>query len=181
MKFLKWAGIIVVTLGIVLFAAIQWMTSNTKKNSPEETIVQTINDTDFEIFYCRPYKKGRDIFGNLVPYGEVWRTGANEATTFSVSKPVNFGGKQLPAGKYTLWTIPGQDSWKVILNSQMYGWGVSFDGVASREKGFDVLGVDVPVQQTSSVVEQFTIKLVESTPTKLSLSWDNVLVEVPII
>ena len=77
-------------------------------------------------------KKGREIFGGLVPYNEVWRTGANEATTLTVNKDIKFGDQRLPAGTYSLWTIPQQTQWTVILNSEIPGWGVSWGAKAAR-------------------------------------------------
>src|SRR6056297_2810384 len=88
--------------------------TNTKSYSPEDTVTYQKDDLTLEVFYNRPYKKDRQIFGGLVPYGEVWRTGANEATTFFTSKDILVDGSLLPAGEYTLWTIPMESSWKVI-------------------------------------------------------------------
>jgi hypothetical protein len=94
--------------------------------SPKQTITQTVGLTDITINYSRPGVKGRQIWGSLVPYGQVWRTGANEATTIQFSTDVTVGGKQLPAGTYSLHTIPGKDSWTIVLNSDANLWG-SFD------------------------------------------------------
>ncbi len=99
----------------------------TKAYSPEETVTYEENSLDLEVFYNRPYKKDRVIFGGLVPYGQVWRTGANEATTFSTNEDLLIDGSTLEAGKYTLWTIPMENSWKVIFNSKMYPWGINLD------------------------------------------------------
>lgn len=133
------------------------------------------------VFYNRPYKKDRVIFGELVPYGEVWRTGANEATTFTTTKDIQFGGQQLPAGSYTLWTIPGQEEWTVIINSKQYSWGVNFQAQASRDPEADVLQVKVPVQRTETPVEQFTIDFMEEAGnTALVLMWDDTKVSVPL-
>ena len=83
-----------------------------------------------------------------MPYGEVWRTGANEATTFETNQDLTVEGSKLEAGKYTLWTIPGETSWIIIFNENMYSWGVSFsDGKASRVEKFDALKVEVPFQK----------------------------------
>lgn len=105
--------------------------------SPNATVSQTIGTTIVEIGYSRPQVKGRTIYGDLVPYGEVWRTGANEATTFSVSSDVKVEGKSLPAGSYSLYTIPGQDSWTIIFNNVAEQWGTQYD--ASK----DALRVEV--------------------------------------
>ncbi|MEZ4900473.1 MAG: DUF2911 domain-containing protein [Spirosomataceae bacterium] len=177
-KFLKWAGIVIGTLAVVLFIAFKFLQSNTKKASPEATAEFEKGGKQVSIFYCRPSKKGREIFGGLVPYGQVWRTGANEATTFTTNKDLIIGGKPLPAGKYTLWTIPNKDTWTVIFNSEMYGWGVSFGGVASRDAAADVLQVDVPVELLTESQEQFSISFDETTPS-MSMAWDKTKIVVP--
>ncbi len=177
-KILKWVGIVVGVLAVVLFIAFKFLQANTKKASPEVTVEYKRNGTEISVFYCRPSKKGRTIFGDLVPYGEVWRTGANEATTFTTNKDLIISGKTLPAGKYTLWTIPQKDKWSVIFNSKMYDWGVSFGGVASREAAADVLQVEVPVEALGAVQEQFQISFDAATPAMV-LAWDKTKVTVP--
>lgn len=174
--------IFLIILGSVLilgFIGLQVMRKNTKRHSPQETVSLTTGGIGLEVTYCRPYKKGRRIFGGLVPYGEVWRTGANEATTFSCSDDIFFGGTRVKAGTYTLWTIPGPDEWEVVLNGKRYGWGVKWGGGASRDPGHDVANVTLPVQHPASPVEQFTIRFTEP-PLALVLEWDDVMVEVPL-
>jgi len=177
MKILKKVTIGLAVLAVVLFGAYRFMIYNTKKASPEQMVQQSVHGADLSVFYCRPSKRGRKIFGELVPYGKVWRTGANEATTFESSKDLVIDGKTLQAGKYTLWTIPGESSWQVIFNAKMYDWGVAFGGVAARESAFDVLTVSAPVKKLSPPVEMFTIALTDSST--LDLSWDQTLVSVP--
>ncbi len=179
-RFLKWFLIIVIGLGILLFVAFKIMESNTKKYSPEQEIEFSQNNLEIDIFYNRPYKKGRPIFGGLVPYNEVWRTGANEATTFTTNKDLMVKGQKLPAGEYTLWTIPNKHNWQVIFNSKNYSWGVSFGGVASREPEFDVCNVTVPVTENDEVVEQFTITVEDGSPIMMKLAWDKTIISVPI-
>ncbi|MCU0320681.1 MAG: DUF2911 domain-containing protein [Flavobacteriales bacterium] len=178
-KFLKWSLIGVVLLAVLAFVGFQFMKAQTKKASPEETVTFFLNDLTVEITYSRPYKKGRAIFGALVPYGKVWRTGANEATTFTINKDIVFGDRPVKAGTYTLWTIPGEREWSVILNSGMYGWGVNLDGEAQRNPLNDVATVKVPVLSADPGMEQFTIA-VEGEPAALTLTWDHVRVHVPI-
>lgn len=177
-KVLKWIGIVVGVLAVVLFIAFKFVQSNTKKASPEATVNYKKDGTEVSVFYCRPSKREREIFGELVPYGKVWRTGANEATTFTTNKDLTIGGKTLPAGKYTLWTIPQEDKWTVIFNNKMYDWGVSFGGEASREESADVLQVEVPVNISSIPVEKFEISFDENQPA-LVLEWDITKVVVP--
>lgn len=175
-RFLKWLIISLVALVLVLFASYKYMQSQTKKHSPEQTISQTIGSTEVDIFYNRPSKKDRVIFGELVPFGEVWRTGANEATTFTTSKDLTIEGATLPAGSYTLWTIPGETEWKIIWNSHMYPWGVSMQSKASRNPEYDVVEVTVPVNELESPIEQFTIRI--SSENELILEWDRTQIRV---
>jgi len=175
-------GLALITgLILVLFVAFKIMQSNTKKHSPEGKEYLKTEKMEVEVFYNRPFKKEREIFGGLVPYGEVWRTGANEATSFTANVDLDIMGETLPAGKYTLWTIPGGSEWQVFFNSKMYRWGVNLSAEASREADFDVLTLTVPVQKLPQVVEQFTIALNEQTPQKgeLTLAWDKTKVSVP--
>lgn len=110
--------------------------------SPNASVSQTVGTTDITINYCRPGVKGRVIWGQLVPYGEVWRTGANEATRFTVTDPVAINGQPLPAGTYQLATIPAKDEWTVIFNRAADEWGAY-----SYDQKLDVLRVQVkPVE-----------------------------------
>jgi hypothetical protein len=172
--------IILVSIVVVLVGLFKFMQYNTKKASPESTATYTGNGKNISVFYCRPSKKGREIFGTLVPYDKVWRTGANEATTFTTTTDLKIGEQTLPAGKYTLWTVPGKEEWNVIFNSKQYGWGVSFGGEASREPSSDVLQVNVPVEHPNEPVEQFTISFEGQDPVKMVLVWDQTRVAVPI-
>lgn len=177
-KTLKRILMIVGILVLVLFAAFKYMQYKTKQTSPEETV--NFKNDEISVKYSRPSKKGREIFGKLVPYGQVWRTGANEATTFDTKNNLTIGGKVLPAGHYTLWTIPGPETWTVIFNKKDYMWGVGGDG-ASREANADALQVMVPIQKTDSVVEQFSISFSESPMLSMILEWDNTKVVVPMM
>ena len=178
MKFLKWFLIIMGSLLILGFAGFKFMQYNTKKASPEETVVYSQGGLDMAVFYNRPGKKGREVFGGLVPYGKVWRTGANEATTFTTNKDLTVGGTKLPAGKYTLWTIPGAEQWTVIFNKKMYPWGVDWNTNASREAAEDAVRIEVPVERVGTVAELFTITF-QPEPLALNLNWDQVRVSVP--
>lgn len=177
-KPLKIVLITLVSLVVLGVVGMNFAKKQTKKHSPETIEQYNLNGTEIEIFYCAPSKKGRTIFGELVPYGEVWRTGANEASTFKCNESINFGGATVPAGLYTLWTIPGKDSWKVILNSKQYGWGVDFSQKATREEAFDVAVVSVPVENLSSPVERFSITMDDNM--NMVMQWDMVKISVPI-
>ncbi|HZI24343.1 MAG TPA: DUF2911 domain-containing protein, partial [Chryseolinea sp.] len=156
-KFLIVAGVAVALLIILGFVAKFFVNQHDKSFSPEEEVAFTSSDLNIRVFYNRPFKKGREIFGGLVPYDKVWRTGANEATTFETSKDLLIEGKTLKKGKYSLWTIPGEETWKVIFNSEFGQWGIGSDGEANRNPNNDVLTVDVRGVQQERVFEQFTI------------------------
>ena len=174
---LKVAGGLLVVILIFLF----FNRYSTKAHSPEDTVMYQEPGLELEVFYNRPYKKEREIFGGLVPYGEVWRTGANEATTFTTNKDLLIDGSFLAAGKYTLWTIPGEESWKVIFNSKMYPWGIDADKNPYRDPAFDALVLEVPVTKTDEVVEQFTIYFDAANELVfMNLAWDQTLIRVPL-
>lgn len=177
--FVKWFLIGIVILIAVAYGSFQLMKFQTKKLSPEETISYTENGYDVEITYSRPFKKGRDIFGGLVPYGEVWRTGANEATTFNTATDLVIQGQKLPAGKYTLWTVPNPKGWEIIFNSGHPAWGVNWDEKASRKPELDVVTATVRPMRNFMVYEQFTIEL-ERDPLNLMMAWDFTRVDLPI-
>ncbi|MEZ5042034.1 MAG: DUF2911 domain-containing protein [Saprospiraceae bacterium] len=179
-KILTWVGIILASLAVVLFVVFKVMQSQTKKHSPEGKVAYVQGETKIDVFYNRPSVKGRKIVGGLLPYGEVWRTGANEATTFTTNRDLLVAGKPLAAGKYTLWTIPNQSSWKVIFNKKQYGWGVGFDRKASRDPSADVLQVDIPAEPLEDNVEMFTISLDDSGNLALVLAWEKTKVSVPL-
>jgi len=152
------------------FAATASYAQPTHPNSPHDT-VKTKNIT---VTYGRPSKKGRDIYGALVPYGKVYRLGADENTTITFDKDATFGGKPIKAGTYAMFAIPTESKWTIILNSNHKQWG-AYDYDKNKDK--DVLQVDVPVTKLSSTVEQFTIK---PTPTEISIEWDKTKAVIPV-
>lgn len=159
------------------------MQGETKKISPEKTATYTQNGMDLSVTYSSPFKKGRVIFGELEPYGAVWRTGANEPTTFTTKTAIKIIDKNLPAGTYAIWTIPRKDSWTIIFNSEVPDWGVSLlsgGKETTRDAETDIVKVEVPSNSLSSVQESFTISFDEGNPVNLSLSWDETIVRVPI-
>ena len=102
--------------------------------------------------YSSPRMKGRKIYGGLVPFGEVWRTGANDATTFVTSADVNVGGKTVPAGSYTLFTVPNADKWTLIINKKTGEWGIPY-----KYESDELARIDMKVSKLPSPVENFTI------------------------
>lgn len=179
-KFLIVAGVAVALLIVLGFVAKFFVKQHDKSFSPEEEVTYNSRDLNIRVFYNRPYKKGRDIFGGLVPYGDVWRTGANEATTFETNKDLLIEGKTLKKGKYSLWTIPGEETWKIIFNSEHGQWGIGSDGEANRDPKHDVLTVDVHAVLQERVFEQFTISFEKvGEDAEMVLIWDKTLVAVP--
>jgi len=144
-------------------------------SSPADSASISSAGADFKIYYCRPSKRGREVFGKLVPYGEVWRTGANQATEFVVSKDISIAGKPLKAGRYALFTIPQKDKWTIILNSKLGQWGAY-----SYNAKDDVLRVEVPVVAVKDMVEMFTIKFEKADKgAALVMMWEQTSVTVP--
>lgn len=139
--------------------------SQDKPLSPKETVKGTVGGANTEIVYCRPSARGRKMIGGKEPYGSVWRTGANAATTISFDKPVKIEGKSLPAGKYALFTIPNENEWTIIINEDY-----NQQGAYNYDQKKDVLRVSVKPKKTGQFVETFTI-----TPEKdrISLKWEN--------
>ncbi len=165
-----------------LVAGVQYIRyRHTKSFSPEAEVVFADGDLRMAVHYNRPYKKGRKIFGGLVPYGQVWRTGANEATVFETNRPVRIKDKTLQPGKYSLWTIPDSLSWTVIFNSEYGQWGINSNMQANRNPERDVLAVTVPAIRQDKLFEQFTIELAKmGTEAELVFMWDYTVVSVPI-
>jgi len=166
----------IVLAGVAVLAiAFFGMRVYTKSKSPADTATFNQNGLSVQVDYCRPYKKDRVIFGQLLPYGKVWRTGANEATLFEVKQDVKIAGKALKAGTYTLWTVPNADTWTIILNKQTGQWGTKYD------ESQDMLRVDVPAGNTTETVEQFKIDFVPVTNgADMVLRWENTEVKVPV-
>ncbi len=145
--------------------------------SPACTIKQRVGLTDVEIVYSRPSMKGRQIFGSVVPYAAVWRTGANAATKISFSTTVKLKGTPVPAGSYALYTIPGEAEWTIILNK-----GVGQSGTQYDEKA-DVVRFNVrPVNLSDTSLETFTIEFnhLRDKSAILNLIWDKTVVPIPI-
>ncbi len=144
--------------------------------SPRGQATYQTEEITIDIDYGRPFKRGRKVFGGLVPYGQYWRTGANEATEIEFSKDVVFGDKPLPKGRYRLYTIPEAARWTVVLNSELMQWG-KFE----PNYDLDVLRVEVPVLNPKDDVEEFTIEFrPDSAGTKLAFRWNRTLTMVPI-
>ena len=141
-----------------------------KPKSPKETVTGSIDGVNVEIVYCRPSARGRKMLGGNEPYGKVWRTGANEATTIKFDKNVTIEGQALPAGTYALFTIPNENEWTFIFNKNIKQWG-AYDYEKNKEQ--DVLKVNVKAGKTSAPVETFTISLDKD---QVNLQWEGTAV-----
>ena len=138
--------------------------------SPPGTASVTFADgKTITINYSRPSVRGRKIFGGLVPYGQVWRTGANAATSLKTDVNLTIGGASVPAGSYTLYTIPNESGWKLIINKQTGQWGTDY------EEKEDLARVDMKISNNASSTEQFTISLDKTgaSAATLKLDWDK--------
>jgi hypothetical protein len=143
--------------------------------SPRDTVRASIGGANFTVTYSRPMKRGRVLFGETVPWGEVWRTGANEATHFHTDKDLVIGGTAVPAGTYTLWTIPRPEGWTLIINTQTGQWGTIYDPAK------DLARIEMHDEAPASRDEQFTISLEPKDPgAVLRLKWDDREAWVPI-
>jgi hypothetical protein len=126
--------------------------------------------------YSSPRMKGRKIYGGLVPYGEVWRTGANKATTFVTSSAISVGGKAVPAGSYTIFTVPNPDEWTLIINKKTGEWGIPY-----KYESDELVRVDMKVSKLPSPVENFTIAYAKAgSGCTLQLDWDTTRASVDI-
>jgi hypothetical protein len=142
--------------------------------SPPDTVRATIGAANIEIAYSRPSKRGRTIFGTVVPLDSVWRTGANAATMFTTSADLIIGNTPVPAGKYTLWTIPSKTGAKLIINSQTGQWGTEYD------MSKDFARIDIAQSTLTKPVEAFTFVIVpQGTGGVIKYSWDDREFSVP--
>jgi len=144
--------------------------------SVRDTARATVAGGELWVDYSRPMKRGRVIFGDVVPWNMPWRTGANAATQFNTSVDLVIGGAAVPAGKYTLWTLPTSTGWKVIINKQTGQWGTEYHAEQ------DLVRVDAKVETLAQPVEQFIIGFEPSaaTPTTITFTWDRTKVSVPV-
>jgi hypothetical protein len=167
-------GVLSFALAFVSVSAAQQ--DKSARPSPPGTAEVTLKGKKITIEYSRPSMKGRKIMGGLVPYGKVWRTGANEATTLTTEADLNIGGTDVPAGKYTLYTLPSEESWKLIINKQTGQWGTVYD----QEK--DLARVDLKKSSLNQPVEQLTIsfKKTNDSTAGLVIQWETTELSVPV-
>jgi hypothetical protein len=173
----RFASFTMILLGLVVLAAPSRAQDASQRPSPPAKADCKFSDGKaIHVDYSSPRAKGRKIYGGLVPYGEVWRAGANEATTFVVDTDVSIGGKSVPAGSYTLFTIPNQDKWTLVVSKKTKNakggplWGVPYPGA-----GDDFARVDgMKVSALPSAVENFTISFASSSSAcTLQMDWET--------
>ncbi|WP_264564015.1 DUF2911 domain-containing protein [Flavobacterium sp. N3904] len=162
---------ILIAIAFIIAPFITEAQLKTPQASPKATVFQTVGLTDIEIVYCRPAARGRAVFGNLVPFGKVWRTGANENTTISFSEDIIIDGKTLPKGKYALYTIPKIESWEVIFYSTTNNWG----NPEVWNEANVVLRTTVKEESLAKPVESFTIGIsnIDANFAYLDMAWEN--------
>jgi hypothetical protein len=165
-----------VMLVIAVCAAATMAQEKKPLSPPGEASVKFDDGRTVAIQYSRPSMRSRKIFGGLVPYDKVWRTGANAATSFKTDADLTIGGALVPAGSYTLYTLPGPNSWKLIINKQTGQWGTEYS------QGQDLARVDMKVSQKPSGMETFTISLDKTSGTSavLKLDWENTIASVEV-
>jgi len=143
--------------------------------SPPDSVRASVAGASIAVRYSRPSMRGRVIFGNVVPWNQVWRTGANQATVFETSADLVIAGAPVPAGKYSLWTLPSPGGWKLIVNRNTGQWGTDYDAQ------YDLARLDMKVEPLRQPVEQFTIAIEPSGKRGvLKLEWERTRVSVPV-
>lgn len=169
-------GVSLVVFFVALAMAQQPPQDKSKRPSPPGTAEVTLKSKKITIDYSRPSLKGRKVGQELAPYGKVWRTGANEATALTTEIDLTIGGAKVPAGKYTLYTLPAEGTWKLIINKQTGQWGTEYD------EAQDLARVDMKKTALPQSVEQFTISLDKKSENTadLNLDWENTRVSVEV-
>jgi len=162
--------IIALMMMVLAVAVLDSKAQDNKPKSPKETVTGSIEGANIEIVYCRPSARGRKMLGEKEPYGQVWRTGANAATTIKFDKAVTVEGQALAAGTYALFTIPNESEWVIIFNKKTDQWG-AYD--YEKNKAQDALKVTVKADKTPSFVETFTIGVDKN---QVNLQWENTAV-----
>jgi hypothetical protein len=160
--------LVLFSLTFIVFSSAQKDKSQ-RPSPPAKAQCQFSDGKSITVDYSSPRAKGRKVFGDLVPYGQVWRTGANEATTFVTTANTKAGNLTIPAGDYTIFTVPNQNKWTLIINKKTGEWGIPYKYES------DELGrVDMKASQTPSMVENFTISFDQmGNNCTMNISWEN--------
>ena len=167
---------VIATLALGGVALIARQDKSSRPSPPAKAECNLADGKAVSVDYSSPRAKGRKIFGGLVPYGQVWRAGANEATTLAVGSDVAIGGTAVPAGKYTIFTIPAEDKWTLIISKKTGEWGTAYPGPDN-----DLARIAMKASKTSAAVENFTIALDHSgNGCILKMQWENTQASVEI-
>lgn len=159
--------------GLIVAGLVGILDAQRQRASPHEKTEATIHGARISIEYGRPYMKGRQIFGGLVPFGQVWRTGADEATTLVTDRALMFGSVEVSAGTYTLYTIPDEQAWTLIINRQTGQWGTQYS------EAQDLARVPMKKGTTPAPVEQFTIAINETQAGgTITMTWADTMASV---
>ncbi|HMF77005.1 MAG TPA: DUF2911 domain-containing protein [Bryobacteraceae bacterium] len=161
---------------VALAVLVGWAGAQEKRASPHATAAVTLKGQQISIAYGRPAMRGRKIVGGVVPYGQVWRTGADEATSLVTPVDLMIGGSPVPAGKYTLYSLPAEGSWKLIINKQTGQWGTNYD------EAQDLARIEMRATKTAAPVERFTVSWTKTgaDQAELALEWENTRLTVPV-
>lgn len=148
------------------------------KSPMDAVMARNGNNSPFvRVIYSRPKKRGREILGNLVPHGEVWRTGANEATEIRFYNTASINGQLIEPGTYTLFVIPNKNKWTFIINSEELSWGTE-----NYDEANNLISLEIDIRRTATIIEDFSISLRPlKGGTSLLIGWDDTFIEVPII
>jgi len=162
---------VILTLLLLTFSASAFaqQDKSQRPSPPAQAQCKFSDGKTISVDYSSPRIKGRKVYGGLVPYGQVWRTGANEATTFVTTANLTVGGKSIPAGNYTLFTVPNPDKWTLIINKKTGEWGIPY-----KYEADELLRADMRVSKLPSSVENFTISFDQmGSACTLNVIWDN--------
>jgi len=146
-----------------------------QRPSPADSAVGKLGGANVKINYSSPSVKGRKVWGELVPYDKAWRLGANQVTTIEIDKPIKVEGKDLPAGKYSMFAIPGEKEWQIIFNSEVGQWGIKRSGEANYDPAKNVLTVNVKPKKAATMNERMVFDVNDKA---VVMKWENL--EVPI-
>ena len=153
-----------------------WSQVKTPQSSPASKLIQTVGLTDVTITYSRPSMNGREIMGALVPYGEIWRTGANQNTVISFSDVVSFGDQELPAGDYAIYTQPGDESWDVYFYNDTSNWGTPSKWDDTK---ISAQVTTVPLQTETILSFTIWISDLHNNGASLNIGWENTYITLP--
>lgn len=169
---------VVVLLFVLISAGVSAQGIKTPAPSPTQTLKQDFALSSIEVTYSRPAAKGRKIFGDLVPFGKIWRTGANAATKVTFGEDVKVGGMPVKAGSYAIYSVPTANEWEIIINK-----GANNSGLSGYKTEDDVARFKVPSMQLPMMIENFTIILGNLTASSadIQILWENTAVQIPVV